>query len=188
MRSGARRCRGRHGRRDTDRRSPASWSASVRRVATVADPELLLWDETIDQIATAVPEPPPLHVLPAPQPVMPPEVETFEAAQVEPYPVVYLDTEPSDADPAVSSRSHRSSASEPQPPDLSTSAPMVAPPRLAAGTNTFQRLRDAVAVRFALRRRGDVDYDSGVEIVSGTGAPRWDQRTAPGTGATVHRS
>jgi hypothetical protein len=149
-------------------------------VATVADPELLLWDETIDQIATAVPEPPPLHVLPAPQPVIPPEVEAFAPAHVEPYPVVYLDTEPSDADPSVvEPQPPQVTASEPQPPDLSTSAPMVAPPRLAAGTNTFQRLRDAVAVRFALRRRGDADYDSGVEIVSGVGAPRWDQRARP---------
>ena len=98
----------------------------------------------------------------------------------EPYPVVYLDTEPSDPDPAViEPQPPQVTASEPQPPDLSTSAPMVAPPRLAAGTNTFQRLRDAVAVRFALRRRGDADYDSGVEIVSGIGAPRWDQRARP---------
>ncbi len=149
-------------------------------VATVADPELLLWDETIDQIATAVPEPPPLHVLPAPQPAMPPEVQPVAAAQVEPYPVVYLDTEPSDREPDVSApQPPQLTASEPQPPDLSTSAPMVAPPRLAAGTNVFQRLRDAVAVRFALRRRGDAGYDSGVEIVSGIGAPRWDQRARP---------
>ena len=33
----------------------------------VADPpELLLWDETIDQIATAIPAPPPVHVFSAP--------------------------------------------------------------------------------------------------------------------------
>ena len=149
----------------------------------------MLWDETIDQIATAVPEPPPLRVLPAPQPAMPPEVQPAPAAQVEPYPVVYLDTEPSYQEPEVSEpQPPQVTASEPQPPDLSTSAPMVAPPRLAAGTNIFQQLRDALAVRFALRRRGDADYNSGVEIVSGIGAPRWDQRARPGTGTTVLRS
>ena len=166
--------------RPTGQSQPRELVGERSPVATVADPELLLWDETIDQVATAIPEPPPFHVLPAPQPVIPPEVEPVAVAPAEPYPVVYLDTEPSDAAPAFSEPPPpQVTAAEPQPPDLSTSAPMVSPPRLAAGTNTFQRLRDAVAVRFALRRRGDADYDSGVEIVSGVGAPRWDQRARP---------
>ena len=64
----------------------------------------------------------------------------------------------------------------PQPPDLSTSSPMVAAPQLAAGSNALQRLRDAVAVRFALRRGAGASLDPGVEIVSGIGAPRWNER------------
>ncbi len=81
------------------------------------------------------------------------------------------------ADPAFVAPQPPELNSEPQPPDLSTSAHVVDPPRLATGPNAFQRLRDAVAVRFALRRGGGAEYDSGVEIVSGAGAPKWNQRT-----------
>src|SRR5580658_3027783 len=123
----------------------------------VADPpELLLWDETIDQIVTATPAPPPVHEIPAP------------AAQ----PAAHVATEPAYVAPQPPELS-----SEPQPPDLSTSAHVMNPPHLAAGPNAFQRLRDAVAVRLALRRGGGAAFDSGVEIVSGAGAPKWNQRT-----------
>jgi hypothetical protein len=121
-------------------------------VAVADPPELLLWDETIDQIATSVPSPPPVQHAPAPSPT----------ARVEP---AFTTPEP----PALHG--------EPQPPDLSTSAHVVNPPRLAAGPNAFQRVRDAVAVRLALRRGGGATFDSGVEIVSGVGAPKWNQRT-----------
>lgn len=133
--------------------------------AVAEPPELLLWDESIDQIVTAAPAPPPVHIAPAPEPELPPEVD--------PDPVPFVPPQP----PQVVHP-------EPQPPDLSTSAPLVAAPgatapRLAAGPNPFQRLRDAVAVRFALRRGAGSGLDSGVEIVSGVGAPRWDQRARP---------
>ncbi len=170
--------------------------------AVAEPPELLLWDETIDQIATEAPVPP-VHVVPAPEPAPIPEIEPGVVTPVEPYPIALVGFEPAtdgalepepvdhfDRHPATSFEAESSlpkptfsepqppevMAQEPQPPDLSTSAPMVAPPRLAAGPNAFQRVRDAVAVRFALRRRGDAEFDSGVEIVSGVGAPRWDQR------------
>jgi hypothetical protein len=133
----------------------------------VADPpELLLWDETIDQIATSVPAPPPVHLSRAPEPDPTPDVEPQPVAHTEPEPAADLEPQP----PHI--------APEPQPPDLSTSAPMGPAPRLAAGTNAFQRLRDAVAVRLALRR-GAGSIGSGVEIVSGTGAPTWNQRARP---------
>src|SRR5580700_12312963 len=122
----------------------------------VADPpELLLWDETIDQIVTAVPAPPPVH-------------EVAEAA---------VPTAPVPADHAYVAPQPPELSSEPQPPDLSTSAHVINPPRPAAGPNALQRLRDAVAVRLALRRGGGAAFDSGVEIVSGVGAPKWNQRT-----------
>jgi hypothetical protein len=159
-------------------------------VTAVAEPpELLLWDETIDQIDTAVPEPPPVHVVRSSEPLAAPDVEVDAVDDNETYPIAYLEPEPiAHQEPSPTSYADRSfsdpqppafNAAVPQPPDLSTSAPMVAPPRLATGPNAFQRLRDAVAVRFALRRGGDADFDSGVEIVSGVGAPRWDQRTRP---------
>jgi hypothetical protein len=125
-------------------------------IAVADPPELLLWDESIDQIDTAVPSPPPVRVVPAPA--------LSPAAHVE-------------AEPAFPAPQPPQLSSEPQPPDLSTSAHVVNPPRLAAGPNAFQRLRDAVAVRLALRRGGDAALDSGVEIVSGAGAPKWNQRT-----------
>ena len=174
-------------------------------IAAVAEPpELLLWDETIDQIPTTAPVTPPVHVVAAPEPVPIPDIEP-EVVAVEPYPITstvvgfeaateaHLEPEPVDdfdQDPVSSFEAGSAfpetafsepqppevMAPEPQPPDLSTSAPMVAPPRLATGPNAFQRVRDVVAVRFALRRRDGADLESGVEIVSGVGAPRWDQR------------
>ncbi len=134
--------------------------------AVAEPPELYLWDETIDQIPTAVPAPPPIHVVPAPAPLRATEVEEMRVAHLEAGPAF---TEP--LPPQVMS-------AEPQPPDLSTSTPMVAAPQLAAGPSALQRLRDAVAVRLALRR-GGASLDSGVEIVSGAGAPTWNQRARP---------
>jgi hypothetical protein len=117
-------------------------------IAVADPPELFLWDESIDQIETAAPSPPPVRDVSTP--AAQPEAHMPQPPQVNP---------------------------EPQPPDLSTSAHVLNPPQLAAGPNAFQRLRDAVAVRLALRRGGGAAFDSGVEIVSGAGAPKWNQRT-----------
>jgi hypothetical protein len=133
-------------------------------LAIAEPPEMYLWDETIDQIATTVPAPPPVPAVAANLPASVAEVEPTSVAYLEPDPGV-IEPEPPQIIP-----------SEPQPPDLSTSAPTVTAPRLAAGPNAFQRLRDAVAVRLALRRGAGSNFDPGVEIVSGTGAPTWDQR------------
>jgi hypothetical protein len=132
--------------------------------AVAEPPELYLWDETIDQIATAVPVPPPVRVAPSSEPLPAREVEPLPIPHVEAEPV-YVEPLPPHVIPA-----------EPQPPDLSTSAPMMAAPRLAAGPSAVQRLRDAVAVRLALRRGAGSRFDSEVEIVSGAGAPTWNQR------------
>jgi hypothetical protein len=140
-------------------------------IAVADPPELLLWDETIDQIATTVPTPPPVHTL-SPEPLMTPEPRPLEHLDAEPQPVAHG----RDDAAFVESQPPRVSP-EPQPPDLSTSAPMPVAPRLAAGPSAFQRLRDAVAVRLALRRGAGSQFDSGVEIVSGVGAPKWNQRT-----------
>ena len=64
--------------------------------AVAEPPELLLWDETIDQIATAAPEPPPVQVVPAPEPVPIPEIEPEVVAPVEPYPIALVGFEPAD--------------------------------------------------------------------------------------------
>jgi hypothetical protein len=133
-------------------------------------PELYLWDETIDQIATAVPVPPPVQVAPAPEPL--PARKPVLAREVGPMPMAQVEAEPAYVEPLPP----QIIPAEPQPPDLSTSAPMMAAPRLAAGPNALQRLRDAVAVRLALRRGAGSRFDSGVEIVSGAGAPTWNQR------------
>ncbi len=133
-------------------------------LAIAEPPEMYLWDETIDQIATTVAAPPPVPAVAATAP--------GPVAEVEPTPVAYLEPDPGVIEPEPP----QIIQSEPQPPDLSTSAPIVTAPRLAAGPNAFQRLRDAVAVRLALRRGAGANFDPGVEIVSGTGAPTWDQR------------
>jgi Putative zinc-finger len=149
--------------------------------AVAEPPELFLWDETIDQIATAVPAPPPMQPAPAALRVAR-DLEAQAVAHVEAQPAAHFEPEPphvapDEAQPAAHFEPEPPHvAPEPQPPDLSTSAPMVTAPRLAAGPNTFHRLRDAIAVRLALRRGAGSGLDSGVEIVSGTGAPRWNQR------------
>jgi hypothetical protein len=167
-------------------------------IAVADPPELFLWDESIDQIATAVPEPPAVHVLAAeaehePDPAPEDESEVQPVAEVRdeplaaaPGPVMDTSDEPVatrpetlhrvQAWPVAMDQQPPTIMPEPQPPDLSTSAPMVAPPRLAAGPNALQRLRDAVAVRFALRRGAGSQLDPDVEIVSGVGAPRWNER------------
>ena len=156
--------------------------------AVAEPPELLLWDETIDQIDTAIPEPPPVHVVHPPDQAAAPDFDADVIDDSEPYPIAFEHGSVADDEPSPTAYVEPSfnapqpppfTAAAPQPPDLSTSAPLTVPPRLATGPNAFQRLRDAVAVRFALRRGGDADFDSGVEIVSGIGAPRWDQRTRP---------
>jgi hypothetical protein len=180
-----------------DRSQPRELVGERTPTIAIADPpELLLWDESIDQIATAVPEPPAVHVLAGEAELEPAPEDEFEVQ-----PVVEERDKPSDAAPrpVIDTRdepvatkpepAHRVQAwpvamdqppptimPAPQPPDLSTSAPMVAPPRLAAGSNALQRLRDAVAVRFALRRGAGSQLDPDVEIVSGVGAPRWNER------------
>ena len=60
------------------------------------------------------------------------------------------------------------------PPDHATSMPIAASPAF------MERIRDAIAVRLALRRGAVVadDVDDGVQIVSGTGAPGWGGRRA----------
>jgi Putative zinc-finger len=136
----------------------------------VADPpELLLWDEPLDQIVTSTipstPSPAPLHVLPTPEQANPIEPVRATAPAVE-QPVAV-----------------------PQPPDLATSAPHPPqfgsaepqPPLLytSGGPSAFQRMRDAIAVRIALWRGGGSHIDSSVEIVSGAGAPTWNQRAHP---------
>ena len=114
-------------------------------------------------------QPPSRRLLPS-RPL--PPTAPASVAEVEPTPVAYLEPDPGVIEPEPP----QIIQSEPQPPDLSTSAPIVTAPRLAAGPNAFQRLRDAVAVRLALRRGAGSNFDPGVEIVSGTGAPTWDQR------------
>jgi Putative zinc-finger len=135
--------------------------------AVAEPPELLLWDETIDQIATTAPVPPPVQPAPASARAPMSDIEPQAGAQFEPEPAAHFEPHPPQIVP------------EPQPPDLSTSAPMATAPRLAAGPNAFHRIRDALAVRLALRRGAGSGLDSGVEIVSGTGAPRWNQRARP---------
>ncbi len=135
--------------------------------AVAEPPELLLWDEPLDQIETA-PAP-----SPAPAPVPPPVAEPEEVVDwaIPPEPrfdgsadATVAEPRPPDVLPA-----------EPQPPDLASSATVAPEPSLAHPPNAFHRLRDAVAVRMALWRGGS-QLDSTVEIVSGAGAPTWNDR------------
>ena len=137
--------------------------------AVAEPPELYLWDEPMDQIETAsvpasMPEPapavpPPAATAPAVDWAIPPEPRfdaPAAAGVAEPLPPDVVPTEP-------------------QPPDLASSAPLAMEPSLAHPPNAFHRLRDAVAVRLALWRGGS-QLDSSVEIVSGAGAPTWNER------------
>jgi Putative zinc-finger len=159
-------------RRGHDQSQPRELIGERSPTIAVADPpELLLWDETIDQIATTAPAPPPVHPFAAPEPLITPDPQPLAHLDAEPQPVAHRRDDSAFDEPQPPHVS-----TEPQPPDLSTSAPMPTAPRLAAGPSAFQRFRDAVAVRLALRRGAGSKFDSGVEIVSGVGAPKWNQR------------
>jgi hypothetical protein len=131
----------------------------------VADPpELLLWDEPLDQIATS-PVPPPIHVVPDPIPApVSPQAPTQAFMDEATAPVPQPPAHP---------------ATEPQPPALGIPMALPPAPSAAGAPNAFQRVRDALAVRIALWRGSGSELDSGVEIVSGAGAPTWNQRAHP---------
>jgi hypothetical protein len=136
----------------------------------VADPpELLLWDEPLDQIVTSTvpssPSPPPLHVLPASDGTKPVQPVRATASAVEP--------------PAAVPQPPDLAASAPQPPEPGLAEPQPPQPYTSGAPSAFQKLRDAIAVRVALRRGGGAHLDSSVEIVSGAGAPTWNQRAHP---------
>ena len=137
--------------------------------AVAEPPELLLWDEPLDQIVTSTipssPSPPPAHVLPAPEPEKP--VEPTRAASPDVAPPVAV-PQPPDL---------RTSA--PQPPALGSAAPQPPQPYAGGTPKAVHKLRDAIAVRIALWRGGGAHLDSSVEIVSGAGAPTWNQRAHP---------
>jgi hypothetical protein len=128
----------------------------------VADPpELFLWDEPTDEVMTSAHSTPPsTHVvpnpkfMPEPMPPKPSEPGVFEAQEIQ------------------------AAAAEPRPPEVGFSPQ---PPQLhpAGAPTAFRRMRDALAVRLALRRGAGSHVDSGVEIVSGAGAPTWNQRAHP---------
>jgi hypothetical protein len=130
--------------------------------AAVADPpELFLWDEPTDEVMTSAHSTPPSnHVVPEPQLIpepmapKPSEPEVFEAQSIQ------------------------AAATEPRPPEVGFSPQ---PPQLHPGgaPTAFRRVRDALAVRLALWRGAGSHVDSGVEIVSGAGAPTWNQRAHP---------
>lgn len=129
----------------------------TRSVAVAEPPELFLWEEPMDQIVTSTaPTPPPVHAIPKPAVEMPRAPEAFVAA---PQP------------PAI--------APEPQPPSIGYAEPQPPEPLAVGAPNAFQRMRDAVAVRFALWRGAGSHLESNVEIVSGAGAPPWHQRAHP---------
>ncbi len=140
-------------------------------ISVAEPPELLLWDETIDQIATTTPLPPPVPSFTLPEPVNAYDPQPVEHPDANPQPVALRSV-----DATLEGPEPPRSSAEPQPPDLSTSASMPPAPRMAAGPSAFQRFRDAVAVRLALRRGAGAKFDPGVEIVSGVGAPKWNQR------------
>jgi hypothetical protein len=149
--------------RDTMRATDPRELVGERSPGTaVADPpELLLWDEPLDQRATS-PIPPPIHVVPDP---IPAPVTRPEPAQA------FMDPEPA----AVPQPPEHPTA-VPQPPALGIPMALPPAPSVAGAPNAFQRVRDALAVRIALWRGSGSEVDSGVEIVSGAGAPTWNQR------------
>jgi hypothetical protein len=132
-------------------------------VAVAEPPELFLWEEPMDQITTStathtVPTPPPVPVhIPKPVVEAPRAPEALIAAPQPP----------------------EIAATEPQPPALDHAAPQPPMPHTDGAPNAFQRMRDAVAVRFALWRGAGSHLESNVEIVSGAGAPSWKQRAHP---------
>jgi hypothetical protein len=135
-------------------------------IAVADPPELFLWDEPADQIMTSADSTPP-SAHPAPDPEPEPELTPEPMPPKVSGPEVYVP-------PQI-----EAAASAPQPPELGLSPPQ--PPQLhPGGTPTaFRRVRDALAVRLALWRGAGSNLDSGVEIVSGAGAPTWNQRAHP---------
>jgi Putative zinc-finger len=135
-------------------------------IAVADPPELFLWDEPADQVMTPPGSTPPsAHPVPdpEPEPELTPEPIPPNASGSEVY-----------AAPQI-----EAAAAAPQPPEVGFSPPQ--PPQVhPGGTPTaFRRVRDALAVRLALWRGAGSHLDSGVEIVSGAGAPTWNQRAHP---------
>jgi hypothetical protein len=121
----------------------------------VADPpELFLWDEPTDEVMTSAHVVPDPEFMPEPMPPNASEPDVLEAPQIQ------------------------AAAAEPRPPAVGFSPQ---PPQLHPGgaPTAFRRMRDALAVRLALWRGAGSHVDSGVEIVSGAGAPTWNQRAHP---------
>jgi Putative zinc-finger len=126
-------------------------------VAVAEPPELFLWEEPMDQLVTSTaPTPPPVHAVPKPA-VEPPRAPEALVAAPQPPEVV----------------------AQPQPPTIGYAEPQPPQSPVAGAPNAFQRMRDAVAVRFALWRGAGSHLESNVEIVSGAGAPSWNQRAHP---------
>jgi hypothetical protein len=134
-------------------------------IALADPPELFLWDEPTDHVMTSADSAPHSeHLVPDPDP----------EPEFTPEPIA-----PKASEPEIFEAPHLTATAEPQPPDVGFSPPQ--PPQLhPGGTPTgFQRMRDALAVRLALWRGAGSRVDSGVEIVSGAGAPTWNQRAHP---------
>ncbi len=117
----------------------------------------------MDQIPTSTAPNPAPTPPPVPVHIPTPVVEAALAPEA-------LDAEPQPPEVAVT---------EPQPPAIGHAAPQPPEPQTAGAPNAIQRMRDAVAVRFALWRGASSHLESNVEIVSGAGAPSWNQRAHP---------
>jgi hypothetical protein len=136
-----------------------------RNTAVADPPELSPWDEPTDQIMISAHSTPSAHPIPDPDP----------GSQVTPEPAASQL-----AEPVVSEAPQiEDAAATPQPPDVGFSPPQPPQPYSGGTPAAFRRVRDALAVRLALWRGAGSHIDSGVEIVSGTGAPTWNQRAHP---------
>jgi hypothetical protein len=157
------------------------------QIVAVADiPELFLWDEPTDTvIPLPAPAPPTVDLVPEDDPE---PARVFEPPSISEPPVTHPAESP--ATPAAESAAMHAAESRvaappsvepvvgaPQPPDLVS--PLPPQPYAGGGASPFRRMRDTVAVRFALWRGAGSHADSGVEIVSGAGAPTWNQRAHP---------
>jgi hypothetical protein len=146
-----------------------------------ADPaELFLWDEPTDPIVRST-----VDLIPEnnPEPARDSEPSVISEPAMTPPPdspaippTESVATRTSDAlDPGVPP--FEPVANVPQPPELIFPRPLQ---QYSPGASSpLRRMRDAVAVRFALWRGAGSHGDSGVEIVSGAGAPTWNQRAHP---------
>jgi Putative zinc-finger len=162
------------GRYDSPRAGePRELLGARSRQATVAAlPELLLWDEPMDQTVTSAHSAmPPADMVPDPDSgsaVTPgPSTHPPEAAMHPPEP------------PFAEAPPLGATTGEPQPPAVGISQPQPLQPYAAGAPSPFRKMRDAMAVRLALWRGAGSRGDSGVEIVSGAGAPTWNQRAHP---------